>query len=131
MKVAFNSPTFYLNVILIVGICFIFDLSLFTFNLNFTYSLTNTLRKIINETGGKLEKSLLPIEIQDLLKPYESEGSKEKEENNSSLKNKKLENKVKPASVADFNLPSENMKMNNFLDQSSKIGLKDVNKRLM
>jgi hypothetical protein len=127
MKVAFNSPIFYLNVILIVGICFMFDLSLFTFNMNFTQSLTHTLRKIISQTNGKLEKSGLPADIQDLLKPYENEDPNEKEGDNSVTRNKKLENKVNAVSVVDYNLPSENLKMNNFLDQSSKICLKDVN----
>jgi hypothetical protein len=95
--------------------------------MNFTQSLTHTLRKIISQTNGKLEKSGLPADIQDLLKPYENEDPNEKEGDNSVTRNKKLENKVNAVSVVDYNLPSENLKMNNFLDQSSKICLKDVN----
>jgi hypothetical protein len=85
------------------------------------------LRKIISETNGKLEKSVLPSDIQELLKPYENEDSNDKDGDLSVTRNKKLENKVNAVSVVDYNLPSENLKMNNFLDQSSKICLKDVN----
>lgn len=125
MAVAFNSPTFYLTVVLVCGVCFLFDLTIFTLKVNFSESLANSLRKIVSLKDNPIEKEDLPPEIKNLLTPYEAVPERDDRSEISQPKKKDyVAGKYTPIS-REVNLPSENFKFNQILDQSSKLVLRE------
>jgi hypothetical protein len=71
-----------------------------------------------------LEKIDLPQDVRELLRPYEEVKDDDKSESPLSKKKEYQQGKYTPISN-ELNLPSENLKFNNILDQSSKLVLKE------
>jgi phospholipid-transporting ATPase len=70
MSVTWGSPRFYLNVVLVVGTCFIYDWIEESFLSLFSKKLSKKLTLLVKEKGPVESSNQIPMDLQETLKNY-------------------------------------------------------------
>ena len=93
MGTAFGSPTFWLNLIFIVGLCYLIDLAIRAIEFQFYPSICNVLQRLVCQRGSLEVEVDIPEVVKHKLRLYEiySSEKEEKKENRVEFRNNKIE----------------------------------------